>query len=181
MIHNDLEFRISQYIDGTLAAREKAELEQRLAVDVTARALLEEYRQVDRLLKSAPPVPEVDYDALTARIGDAVAACDAEPQVLFSFKWVKRVVGVAVAACLTVGVSVWMSRSVSHGNRAMVQVELLRAEASDAPAIAEVRIGPSPSADSRVPKGIEEALVAQPTKLVIASGAAPAHDSSLPY
>ena len=179
MIHNDLEFRISQYVDGTLAARETAELEKRLATDAAARALLEEYRQVDRLLHKLPPVPQVDYDALAARIGDAVAAVDAEPEVLFSFAVVKRVIGVAVAACLTVGVGVWMHSSMGTAGRAVVQVELPRAERAEAPAVTHVSIGPGPMARSS--KGVEEALVARSSKLVIASATPPVQDNTPPY
>lgn len=179
MISNDLEFRISQYVDGTLSPHDAVELEKRLAGDAAARALLGEYRQIDRLLKSAPPLPEVDYDALAARIGDAVSACDEAPEVLYSFKWVKRVVGVAVAACLTLGVGIWMSRSMEGAGRAVVQVELLRAEAAAAPAVAQVSIGPA--AHARAAISVEEALVTKPTKLVIASASPSGQDSTLPY
>jgi anti-sigma factor RsiW len=179
MIQNDLEFRISQYLDGTLPARETRELEQRLTTDLAARALLEEYRQVDALLKSVPPVPAVDYDQLSARISDAVAAVDAEPEVLYSFKWVKRVVGVAVAACVTVGFGVWMHGSMGGANRAVVQVELPRAEMAEAPAVAEISIGPSTQARSLIT--IEEAIVTKPTKLVIASASPAGQDNASPY
>ena len=56
MIDETLEFRISQYADGTLPAAEVADLEAILASDAEARALLDEYRKLDVVLKRETPV-----------------------------------------------------------------------------------------------------------------------------
>ena len=40
MTRDELEFSISQYLDGTLGARERDALDERLATDAEARALL---------------------------------------------------------------------------------------------------------------------------------------------
>ena len=42
MTRDELEFRISQYLDGALAAGEQAALEARFATDADARAMLDE-------------------------------------------------------------------------------------------------------------------------------------------
>src|ERR1700761_200522 len=72
-VNDELEFSISQYLDGTLSAPEAAALEQVLASDAAARALLDEYRQLDALIKSAP-LPAVRWDALASSISSAIDA-----------------------------------------------------------------------------------------------------------
>ncbi len=141
MMNSDLEFRLSEYLDGTLGARESAQLEQRLLTDRAARELLGEYQRLDAMLKTLPAVPEVDFDALSARIAGAVDEIEAEPQVIYSFKWVRQVAGVAVAACVTLGVGLWMSRSMTPPSRSLVQVQLPQAEVAAEPAVAQVSIG----------------------------------------
>ncbi|MCC6240530.1 MAG: hypothetical protein IT448_09560 [Phycisphaerales bacterium] len=178
MISKDLEFRISQYIDDDLPSSQQAELRQWLETDSAAAVALEQYQKLNRLLKNVGPVPEVDYSALSARISDAVSACDAQPQILYSFKWVKQAVSVAVAACVVIAAGVWMSSSMSRSSRTLVQVELPRAETTAAPAVAQIHIGPSANSSSF---NTNEAMVVKSTKLVIASVSGNGHDSSLPY
>src|SRR6266511_2754497 len=72
MTREQLEFLISQYLDGSLTADEVVALEQVLARDESARALLEEHRKLDALLKAAKvatPLP-----GLEALRGNIVAA-----------------------------------------------------------------------------------------------------------
>jgi len=74
MTRDELEFSISQYLDGTLAAGEAEALEEVLARDAGARAMLAEERQLTALLRAASgPLPPVRWDALASRIGQAVA------------------------------------------------------------------------------------------------------------
>jgi anti-sigma factor RsiW len=51
MTPDQLEFSISQYIDGALAPLEQAVLDEVLATDANARALLEQYRKLNALVK----------------------------------------------------------------------------------------------------------------------------------
>jgi anti-sigma factor RsiW len=72
-----LEFAISQYLDGSLPAEEVAALEARLNEDAAARGLLAEYRRVDALLKGTPSaVPAIEWGRLAGRIGAAVQEAD---------------------------------------------------------------------------------------------------------
>src|SRR3954447_25386102 len=75
MIPAELEFLISQYADGTLPAEGRGALEEVLRRDPAARALLEEYRGLDRALNgaaTAPAIAGVDWDRLAERISGAV-------------------------------------------------------------------------------------------------------------
>jgi anti-sigma factor RsiW len=67
-----LEFAISQYLDGSLPAAETAALEARLNEDAGARELLEEYRKVDTLLKAPAALPVVAWEKLSAHLSNAV-------------------------------------------------------------------------------------------------------------
>jgi hypothetical protein len=80
MTRDELEFSVSQYLDGTLPAAAHVALEARLAGgDAEARAVLAEYRQLDNGLKSIPaadPLPVIHWDRLAGQISQAVAAQD---------------------------------------------------------------------------------------------------------
>ena len=81
MTRDELEFQISQYLDGTLALAERDALEDRLGNDADARALLAEYRDVDAALKaSASVLPDVRWDRLADYLSHAVAAAEIDEQ-----------------------------------------------------------------------------------------------------
>lgn len=74
MTQEQLEFAISQYLDGTLPPEERSELERILLADASARRVLEEYRRLDAALKRSGVSPAVDYEGLSERISAAVDA-----------------------------------------------------------------------------------------------------------
>src|SRR5579872_3481880 len=82
----ELEISITQYLDGTLPAEQRAALEAVLATDASARALLEEHRRLDAAMRSAMPMPDVDWENLGRRISDAVADAPAAAPV-YSISW----------------------------------------------------------------------------------------------
>src|SRR5688572_16845943 len=108
MTRDELEFSISQYFDGDLAEAEAAALEARLASDVDARALLSEYRSLDRVLRAAPR-PSVDFEALAGRIGEAIAR-EEEPAQSYRLHWVRNVSRMALAACIVIAAGVGIRR-----------------------------------------------------------------------
>ncbi len=76
MAREELEFLISQYVDGTLVEGERVALETRLRGDDEARVLLAEHEALTARLKSVKataPAPAVDWDRLAERISAAVA------------------------------------------------------------------------------------------------------------
>src|SRR5436190_2074679 len=69
MTREQIEFLISQYLDGSLTADEVVALEQILARDQEARALLDEHRKLSALLKSAKAAtPLAGLDQLRGNI-----------------------------------------------------------------------------------------------------------------
>ena len=77
MSNEELEFSISQYLDGSLSAAETTALEARLGEDVAARALLDEYRALNGLLTAEACLPPIAWDKLADHLSSAVAE-DAE-------------------------------------------------------------------------------------------------------
>ncbi len=68
-----LEFSISQYLDNDLSPEEIVALEERLKTDPAARALLDEYRQINVLLKAPPAMPQMSWNTLATHLSAAVA------------------------------------------------------------------------------------------------------------
>ena len=79
MVSERIEFLISQHVDGTISDDDRAVLEAHLATDADARLLVQEYCKLDALVKAAPPVPDVDFDVLAARINEAIDEHNAAP------------------------------------------------------------------------------------------------------
>jgi len=148
MSHDDLEFQISQYLDGTLSLPERVALEQHLVVDVEARRLLAEYRRVDEHLSQSLPLPGVKWDRLAEHLSEMVAEADA-PVVagqIFAGIWLRRL---AVAACLVLMVGF----TVRHFKRQHISAESEvnptlvvigpAAEEADGEVVQEIAVGPS--------------------------------------
>jgi anti-sigma-K factor RskA len=186
MIDEQLEFAISQYADGTLPVRQHAALEARLTADPALMALLEEYRQLGNAMKVADPLPAIQWDRLTSHLSDCVAQTEAEPVHVYQMPWVRRVAGMAIAACLAVVIGVSFDR---HSTPKAVVVPMVAGQlavagpVADAPAgavVSEIAIGPSPAVamdDSTFRYG-DSGVVAQPQRVVIASSDAPVQDTS---
>jgi anti-sigma factor RsiW len=196
MTRDELEFAISQYLDGTLAEAEEAALEARLAADADAREMLGEYRRLDRALKAAP-LPAFDYGALSERISAAVAG-EPEPAQSYRLHWVRTAASLALAACVVIAVSVGIRRlgpaddaaSRRHAQdpeavRPRKQIVVVDAGPRTRPSTAPVEIiavGPSPAAqDGPALARYQEDLLSRPSRVVIArSGQVVEESSPLP-
>ena len=64
MTQEELEFAITQYLDGTLPVEDVAALEARLAEDAEARALLEQHQRLLVMLRADAGGPAVAWDEL---------------------------------------------------------------------------------------------------------------------
>jgi anti-sigma factor RsiW len=194
MTRDELEFSISQYLDGTLAAAEASALEQRLATDSGARALLSEYQQLDRTLKSAP-APDVDFGAFSTRLSAALAE-QPDPAQSYKLPWVTTVTRLALAACVViaagVGIRMLQTRPATTADtRPLVPVSVEpkqivivdagpRTAPSTAPAALVVNVGPSAIPQDRPALArYQEDLLSRPSQVIIARSGSPAQDGSL--
>jgi anti-sigma factor RsiW len=192
MTRDELEFAISQYLDGSLAEADQSALEQRLATDAVTRALLAQYRAVDALLRTGG-APAIDHDALAARITAAVAA-QPEPAQSYRLHWARAALTLALAACVVIAVGVGIRRlqappaptgglAVGPQRREPRQIVVVdtvhRATPSTAP-VAVVSVGPSAAPEDRPALArYHEDLISRPSQVIIARSGYPAPDGGL--
>ena len=189
MTHDDLEFSISQYLDGTLPPADGDALETRLGSDAAARALYAEYEALQGALASAP-LPAVRWDRFAEQISAAVAR---EPEPAQSYKlgaWL-RPARLALAASVllagTIALGIWRSGapdSTTGLDPAPPQLTriVLKPDPATAAAVASVKvsdepiqivIGPSATEDDAgiVRVYASDSIVRRPSKAVIVSAA----------
>jgi negative regulator of sigma E activity len=190
---NDLEFSITQYLDGNLPPAEQASLEARIKEDPQAQAMLAEHRRLTAALK-AMPLPAVRWDALARSISQAVDAH--EEQSARSYRmptWVRMAIPFALAASVLIVVSVavhYLSRPTNVATTQKPQISVPesspsiivigpQAEKATGPAVVEVSIGPSAAAKEE-PTVVQysDDVVSRPSSVTIASGVVPAHDDT---
>lgn len=144
MCEEELQYAISQYVDGVLPADQAAALEERFATDAIARQLLAEYRRMDALMDVALPMPEVDWDRMAGKISAAVDQSGFAPGMLpvaeevpvYRMSWVGLWKPVALAASLLVC--------------ATVAVVLVRQPAQSPVSTPAVAVNPTPASPVRV-------------------------------
>src|SRR5689334_1903239 len=188
MTRDELEFRITQYLDGTLAEGEQVALEARLATDADARAVLDDYRRLDAVLKAAP-VPAVDWDRFAVRIHAAVADAEEEPAQTYRIGWFRTTARFALAAMVLVGIGFAIrllrpETAPRPGRETVAQVpvdiSVVDAVASPAPSPSatspatsqeiEVAVGPAPATGAEQPSfaGYRDDVVSRPSQVIIA-------------
>jgi anti-sigma factor RsiW len=185
MTRDELEFQISQYLDGTIAGAEANALEDRLARDADARALLDEHRTITELLRR-DPLPEVKWEMLSQSISAAVG--DVEPPVAESYPIFRlrmpMVFAIAASVVIAGGVAVAV---LLHGHtpagpsgvpeqvaKGSITIEGPTVEKSMGPVVAEVTVGPGESlkGDTAISSYAEE-ITSRPSHVVVASDVVP--------
>jgi anti-sigma factor RsiW len=190
MTRDELEFAISQYLDGTLAEAEQAALEARLAEDGDARALLAEYQRVNALLKAAP-LPAVNYDALADHICSTVSR-QAEPAQTYRIGFVRTVASFALAASVLIGIGFGIrllqqnpanpSGGTIAGNppKEIIVVDARPvAPAASVQPIEVIAVGPSQQFQDRPGfAGYYDDIISRPSEVLIARSGEPVHDGT---
>jgi negative regulator of sigma E activity len=191
MTREDLEFRISQYADGTLPEQDVAALDEVFATDAQARASLGEYRALDAVLKREMKLPEVKWEELAAAISVAVAK-EELPARTIRLWTVKTFARVAIAAMVMVAVGVGLmqlrptretvaNKPMQNAATGVVAVAGPSVEAAKGAPVAVVSIGPSLLAQ-RQNNRVGETIVYRAPRVVIASRQGNRQDGSrLPY
>jgi anti-sigma factor RsiW len=187
MRNDDLEFAISQYLDGTLPPLETAALEERFATDAEARQLLGEYQRLDAVVKSSLPEPRVDLDAFANHLRSRLEQAEA-PVKHYRLAWTRigSFAAVAAAIVIAVGVAIPLLKSRTSMNPvgpAVAEVVGPQIEQSNQPAVAQVQIGAPPGmAEADAGWQSYEALINRPSRVVIGAIEKPAQDGDIaPY
>jgi anti-sigma factor RsiW len=197
MNRDDLEFLISQYVDGTLAGGKREALEARLKLDPSAREVLTEYRALDAQLKVLPK-PDVRWHALAEQISTAVAKAEepAQSYRLSDYRWANRWMAVAAAVIIAAGTAFVALRHAA--SLAPKSIAIVNPETTTAPAVTVVALGPSESdvAPSTAPVVVAigpsdrlqdrgavnryaAEVIGRPAQVLIASTARPVQDTGL--
>ena len=197
MTRDELEFSISQYLDGTLAAADAAALEERLAGDADARVVFGEYQSLDAALR-ATPAPDVDLAAFHTRVTDALVR-QPDPAVSYKLPWVGTVRRLALAACVVIAAGVGIrllqtsrdadvtaisTRPTTPASVEPKQIIVLdgvrRAAPTTGPSEIVVAIGPSSIPQDRPALArYQEDLISRRSQVIIARSGTVAQDGAL--
>lgn len=190
MTRDELEYAISQYLDGVLPPLERSALEERLAGDLEARAILAEYQALDASLKSSMPVPEIEWTAFTSQIKQALAD---EPTPLRHFSiqsigWTQRL-AIAAGLLFVISMTIWSLRPAPTSQvaktsaptppttQAIVIVTGPSAAQPTGAVVEQIKIGPAPNLANQW--RASEEIIIRPTIVQIDRGNSPAQDSDL--
>jgi len=114
---DELEFSISQYVDCTLGARERDLVDERLATDPAARALVAEYQSLQGILAAAP-MPDVRGEHLGSHISAAVSREEAPEQSYKISAWLKPMrLAIAASVLIAAGVTFTVLRPNGDGTK----------------------------------------------------------------
>jgi anti-sigma factor RsiW len=106
--HEELEFLISQHLDGTLDAAERVKLDDALAARPEARELLAEHARLDALLKSSRAAVDVDAEWLSSQIAGRIDEDSARSLLLRRWMWMSPIAAAAMLMiALTIGFSLF--------------------------------------------------------------------------
>lgn len=196
MTRDELEFQISQYLDGTLAEPEQSALEARLAVDSEARALLDAYRRLDVALKAAP-LPAVDWDRFADQVCAAVSEQQEETARSYRIGSFRTMAGLAVAASVIVGIGVGIRMLQRPGpgqptgpiaidpgaTRAATEIVIVDARpaapVASASPVEVIAVGPSRTLQDRPGfAGYHDDVVTRRSQGLIARSGQPVHDAT---
>jgi anti-sigma factor RsiW len=177
MLSTQLEFEITQLLDGDLPPQKEAILRRELAADPEAVRLMEEYARLEELLSGIDPPPEVDWDALHGRISRAVGGAPAEANHTRR-PWGQVALAASVLIALGVGMLILQPRPAAQQGVAIVQVSGIEFPAANTQAIAQINIGPAPGTEG-VGSFYDNEEQSGPPRVVIATGRQPTQDSML--
>ena len=188
MTRDELEFSISQYLDGTLGDAQRDALDERLAMDADARALLAEYQSLQGTLV-ADALPEMDWEALSNRISAAVSreALPAQSYKINSwFSPARLAIAASALIAAGIGFSVLRDKQPTTGPAIAVQpISIVATTPVSQPVQISsdpirIAIGPSPTVqDEPIILRYADTVVQRSSKALIVSAAPAGQDTLL--
>ena len=178
----NLEFAVSQAVDGVLADHDRHALGRRLE-DADALAFAADHEQINALLRANAALPSIDFEAFADRISSAIereellspAPLQIRPIVVRP-TWTRRLA--TAAAIMLVGAAAWpflpqSSPSVPHSTgQAFVEVPMTHTPRS--PGVATITVGPSQEMVSRgMTAGLNPDSAKHQPRVVISSAESP--------
>ncbi len=183
MIDETFEFRLTQYLDGSLPVDEAAAFFDTLAKNPQTMVLLDEYRKLDLVLK-AQPADAINWDGLAE---DISAQIDEASQSRMRIGFITPLhSAMAAAVLLAVGISGWFALQQTATGPiappAIAQITGPAIEVAAAPAVSQIEIGPANGQAVMSVSYHYADLIERPSRVVIASGVIARQDErTLPY
>lgn len=188
MTSTQLEYEITQWLDGELPPARAAWLRHELQRNPRARQWLDEYTRLNRLLASTAPVPQVDEAQLQQRISRAIDRHSGAQSTRFvwtSYAMWKRW-AVAATVLLAFGLAARMTlrpggrseispTAVAQAPAVTITQMLALSTANHQPPVTRIQIGPPDE-----PAAQWQAELSQP-RIVIAPGRRPVEDMLLAW
>ena len=176
------EFAVTEFLDGTLPREHQAALQQRIENEPGLRAVMEEYRSLDGVVKSAMPMPAVKWDLLAERLSESVDA-QSQRSRMFIGNWLKQPMRLAVAAMIliAIGLAILISNS-RGGNKPVATMEVVGPEKAAGTVVAQMEFDMSPAlAQSGTDFYSAGDIVAMPSTLDVAFTTPAFPDTSSPF
>ncbi len=182
MIDENFEFRLTQYLDGSLPVDEAVAFFESLSKSPAAMAMLDEYRKLDLVLKAQSP-KAINWDGLAEDISAQIDD-ESRSRLRIGFFTPLRS-AMAAAVLLAVGIGSWFALQQPAGPAAppvIAQISGPTIEIAAAPVVSQIEIGPaSEQAVMSVTYHYAD-LLDRPSRVVIASGVVARQDErTLPY
>ena len=192
MEHDDLEYLISQYADGTLEEADRETVERAVESDAGARRMLEQHRALTQFVRAAP-VPEVRWDRLTETISGAID--DEMESRMRRASWLIRPVragwlALAASVLIAGGIAIHFMTgtrnpvNVPDGTAAprTLLVEVSQPDRPEGKVVSEISIGAGGAyAKDPTLAPYADDIDTRPAHVVIASGASTPTQSGLPF
>lgn len=180
MIDEQLEFRLTQYLDGTLPPEEAPALFDELACNREALAVLDEYRKLDVLMTARPA--GIKWEALAEHISAHIDE-DQRSRMRIGFSAPLRA-AMAAMVLLAVGVTSWLALRPADTDpgRPVAKVADIQGpavELADGAAVVEIEIGPPAVVLDEV--DLDWYAELRPQRVIIASGVIDRHQDERPY
>lgn len=190
---DELEFSITQYLDGTLPPLERAALENRLSNDPKAREILAEQQKLNALLATAAPLPSIQWDRLHQHISRSVDQADPPAAQHYRIGTRRIFFGIAAAACVLIAAAISFvllrpdhitpqHPTAAADGPSFASVAVLTGEQPQGVPITQIKVGPAPTLTAGTVWRYSDAVVSRPAQVFIAKGQVISQDaSSLPF
>jgi len=138
------EFAISEYLDGTRGGEERKSLELRIESEPGLRAVMEEYRSLDGMVRASMPMPAVKWDVLAERLSESVDA-ESQRQRFYIGNWLKQPMRLAAAAMILLALGVGILIAISNAHKPVLSFEVVGPEKAQGTPVAQVEFDMSPA------------------------------------
>ena len=183
MISEQIEFQISQYVDGTLSPAERTAVDELLAADPQARKLLADYRKLNVHLTKLNAGPSVHWDRLSEHLSAGIDRATAPVIAGRIGRFSSFTFQMRIAAAVLLAATAWIVVRHHHGNPiappsvqapvSTMEVQGPQPEIATGPAVEDVQVKPSQVAAGKEGSRYGDGVIDHGPPQVVISGLTP--------